>query len=142
MKIPVLRLDPELPEPTRAHPGDAGIDLRARVDTVLAAGEWAMIPTGIAVAIPVGYAGLVAPRSGLAARNAISVVNGPGIVDAGFRGEVNAILINHGPDEVTLQRGDRVAQLVVVPVVEAELVAVDTLPDSQRGTGGFGSSGT
>ena len=142
MKIPVLRLDSELPEPTRAHPGDAGIDLRARVDTVLASGEWAMIPTGIAVAIPAGYAGLVAPRSGLAARKGISVVNGPGVVDAGFRGEINAILINHGPGDVSLRRGDRIAQLIVVPVAEAELVEVDVLPDSQRGAGGFGSSGT
>ena len=142
MKIPVLRLDAELPGPARAHPGDAGIDLRARVDTVLASGEWAMIPTGIAVAIPDGYAGLVAPRSGLAARNGISVVNGPGVVDAGFRGEINAILINHGTDEVTLRRGDRIAQLVVVPIAEADLVEVEALPESQRGDGGFGSSGT
>ncbi len=142
MKIPVLCLDPELPKPTRAHPGDAGVDLRARVDTILAPGEWAMIPTGIAVAIPPGYTGLVAPRSGLAARNGISVVNGPGVVDAGFRGEINAILINHGAKDVTLRRGDRIAQLVVVPIAEAELVEVDALPESQRGDGGFGSSGT
>ena len=101
-----------------------------------------MIPTGIAVAIPAGYAGLVAPRSGLAARNGISVVNGPGVVDAGFRGEINAILINHGSEKVTLQRGDRIAQLVVVPIADAELVEVETLPGSQRGSGGFGSSGT
>ncbi len=101
-----------------------------------------MIPTGIAVAIPAGYAGLVAPRSGLAARKGISVVNGPGVVDAGFRGEINAILINHGPGDVSLRRGDRIAQLIVVPVAEAELVEVDVLPDSQRGAGGFGSSGT
>ena len=141
MKIPVLRLDPELPEPSRAHPGDAGIDLRARVDTLLAAGKWAMIPTGIAVAIPAGYAGLVAPRSGLAARNGISVVNGPGVVDAGFRGEINVILINHGGEEITLRRGDRIAQLLVVPIAEAIMVEVEALPESQRGAGGFGSSG-
>ena len=101
-----------------------------------------MIPTGIAVAIPSGYAGLVAPRSGLAARSGISVVNGPGVVDAGFRGEINAILINHGAEDVTLQRGDRIAQLVVVPIAEVDLVEVDALPESQRGDGGFGSSGT
>lgn len=101
-----------------------------------------MIPTGVAVAIPDGYAGLVAPRSGLAARNGISVVNGPGVVDAGFRGEINAILINHGAEGVTLHRGDRIAQLVVVPIAAADLVEVAALPESQRGDGGFGSSGT
>jgi dUTP pyrophosphatase len=100
-----------------------------------------MIPTGIAVAIPAGYAGLVAPRSGLAARNGISVVNGPGVVDAGFRGEINVILINHGGEEITLRRGDRIAQLLVVPIAEAIMVEVEALPESQRGAGGFGSSG-
>lgn len=100
-----------------------------------------MIPTGIAVAIPEGHAGLVAPRSGLAARYGISVVNGPGVIDPGYRGEINVILINHGTVPLTLQRGDRVAQLLVVPVVTPELVEVDELPDSVRGTGGFGSSG-
>ena len=121
MKIPFLSLDPELPTPAIAHPGDAGIDLHARVETVLEPGKWAMVPTGIAVAIPEGYAGLVAPRSGLAARNAISVVNGPGVVDAGYRGEIQAILINHGTESITLERGDRVAQLLVVPIGEVEL---------------------
>lgn len=100
-----------------------------------------MIPTGIAVAIPTGHVGLVAPRSGLAARHGISVVNGPGVVDAGYRGEVNAILINHGVDSVTLCRGDRVAQMVVVPVSTLETVEVEQLPDTDRGQGGFGSSG-
>ncbi len=142
MKIPVLPLDPELSVPAAAHRGDAGLDLQAREDVDLAPGEWAMVPTGIAVAIPEGYAGLVAPRSGLAARHGISVVNGPGVVDSGFRGEVKAILINHGSDSVKLSRGDRIAQLVVVPVVHAELVIVDELPESERGSGGFGSSGT
>ncbi len=142
MKIPFLRLDPELSVPASAHPGDAGIDLFARNETVLAPGEWAMMPTGIALAIPEGHAGLVAPRSGLAARNAISVVNGPGVIDAGYRGEVNVILINHGPHSVTLERGDRVAQLLVVPVAIPTLVEVEELPDSERGTGGFGSTGT
>ncbi len=100
-----------------------------------------MIPTGIAVAIPDGYVGLVAPRSGLAARNAISVVNGPGVVDAGFRGEVHAILINHGGASVTLERGNRIAQLVVVPIAEITLEPVAQLPETVRGAGGFGSSG-
>jgi len=141
MKIPLLRLDPELPIPGSAHDDDAGIDLHSRSDVKLAAGEWAMIPTGIAVAIPEGHAGMVAPRSGLAARHGISVVNGPGVIDPGYRGEINVILINHGTAPLTLQRGDRVAQLLVVPVVVPELVEVDELPDSVRGTGGFGSSG-
>ena len=141
MKIPVVKLDPDLPTPQRAHPGDAGVDLYARVATVLEPGEWAMIPTGIAVAIPDGYVGLVAPRSGLAARNAISVVNGPGVVDAGFRGEIHAILINHSRNRVELDRGNRIAQLVVVPIPEVDLEPVDELPDTARGSGGFGSSG-
>ncbi len=141
MKIPVVKLDPDLPTPRRAHPGDAGVDLYAREATTLDPGEWAMIPTGIAVAIPEGYVGLVAPRSGLAARNGISVVNGPGVVDAGFRGEIHAILINHGGAAVHLDRSDRIAQLVVVPIPEIELLPVDDLPETSRGFGGFGSSG-
>lgn len=142
MKIPFLRLDSELPTPIAAHRGDAGLDLYARFDTVLEPGEWAMVPTGIAVAIPEGHTGLVAPRSGLAARHAISVVNGPGVIDAGYRGEINAILINHGPASITLARGDRIAQLLVVPVLQIELFPVGELPDSPRGSGGFGSTGT
>ena len=141
MKIPVLRLDPELPLPQRAHCGDAGIDLHARDDTILAPGEWGMVPTGIAVAIPEGHAGLVAPRSGMAARYGISVVNGPGVVDAGYRGELKVILINHGSEPIELVRGDRIAQLLVVPIGIPELVEVEELPESSRGEGGFGSSG-
>ena len=142
MKIPFLRLDPELSIPEAAHPGDAGIDLYARVDTILEVGEWAMVPTGIAVAIPLGHAGLVAPRSGLAARYGISVVNGPGVVDAGYRGEIQVILINHGNRRVELRRGDRIAQLVVVPIATTELMEVQQLPDSDRGADGFGSTGS
>ena len=141
MKIPFLRLDPELPEPKRAHEGDAGIDLHAATDVRLGPGEWTMVPTGIAVAIPSGHAGLVAPRSGLAARSGVGVVNGPGVVDSGYRGEINVILINHGTDLLELERGDRIAQLVVVPIVEPELVEVEELSESVRGDGGFGSSG-
>lgn len=100
-----------------------------------------MIPTGIAVAIPVGHVGLVAPRSGLAASHGISVVNGPGVVDAGYRGEINAILINHGTESLTLRRGDRIAQMLIVPVAMVETEEVERLPDSDRGSGGFGSSG-
>jgi dUTP pyrophosphatase len=141
MKIPFLSLDPELPAPAAAHQGDAGLDLRTREDVVLPPGTWAMVPTGIAVAIPIGHAGLVAPRSGLAARLGIGVVNGPGVVDAGYRGELKVILINHGDQDVRLRRGDRVAQLVVVPIAAVELVQVAELPDSERGDGGFGSTG-
>ena len=142
MKIPFLRLDPELSEPSIAHEGDAGIDLRSRIDVTLEAGEWAMVPTGVAVAIPAGHTGLVAPRSGLAARHGISVVNGPGVVDSGYRGEIHVILINHGDETVSLGRDERIAQLVVVPVAHAELEAVTELPTSERGSGGFGSTGT
>lgn len=100
-----------------------------------------MIPTGIAVAIPAGHAGLVAPRSGLAARSGVSVVNGPGVVDSGYRGEINVILINHGTSELTIRRGDRIAQLIVIPIDTPDLIEVDELPESARGEGGFGSSG-
>lgn len=142
MKIPLIKLDAELPTPQHAHPGDAGVDLFAREDTSLASGEWATVPTGVAIAIPEGHVGLVAPRSGLAARHGVSVVNGPGIVDAGFRGELKVIVINHGPEELALLRGERIAQLVVVPVSEVTFDLVDELPASSRGAGGFGSTGS
>lgn len=142
MKIPLLKLDPELPTPRRAHEGDAGVDLHAREDTTLAPGAWAAIPTGIAVAVPDGHVGLVAPRSGLAARSAISVVNGPGVIDAGYRGEIKAVLINHSSSEVTLRRGDRIAQLLVLPAPTWEPEEVATLEESGRGEGGFGSTGS
>jgi dUTP pyrophosphatase len=141
MKIPVLKLDPELPTPQRAHPGDAGVDLYAREATRLEPDAWAAVATGVAVAIPEGYVGLVAPRSGLAARHGISVVNGPGVVDAGYRGEVKVVLINHGSEPVMLARGERIAQLVVVPVATPELEPTSELPESARGDGGFGSTG-
>jgi dUTP pyrophosphatase len=141
MKIPVVKLDPELPTPERAHPGDAGVDLYARDTTRLEPGAWAAIPTGVAAAIPDGHVGLVAPRIGLAARHCLSVVNGPGVVDAGYRGEIKAILINHGPVAVVLERGERIAQLLVVPVTVVDLDVVDELPASSRGAGGFGSTG-
>ena len=141
MKIPLLKLDAELPTPGYAHPGDGGVDLYARDTTRLAPGEWAVVATGVAMAIPEGHAGLVGPRSGLAARHGLSVVNGPGLIDAGYRGEIRVILINHGTEEVTLERGERIAQLIVVPVVEQQFVVVDELPPSTRGPGGFGSTG-
>jgi dUTP pyrophosphatase len=142
VEIPLRRLDPDLPLPERAHDGDAGIDLHAAEDRYLEGGAWATIPTGIAVAIPDGHAGLVVPRSGLADRHGIGVANGPGLVDAGYRGEVKVILINHGPDPVAVRRGDRIAQLVVVGVPETRFTEVAELPDTARGDGGFGSTGT
>ncbi len=142
MKIPLIKLDPELPTPRRAHAGDAGVDLYAREDTILGPGSWAAVPTGVAVAIPAGHVGLVVPRSGLAARHAISVVNGPGVIDSGYRGEIKAILINHGGDEVILRRGDRIAQLLIMTVPSWELEEVAELDASSRGDDGFGSTGT
>lgn len=142
MKIPVLRLDFALPLPKHQQEGDAGVDLHAREDIKIEAGEWKLVPTGVAMAVPEGYVGLIAPRSGLALRSGIGVVNGPGVLDSGYRGELKVILINHGQEEVTLERGERIAQLVVVPATEVELVEVDELPDSGRGDGGFGSTGS
>jgi dUTP pyrophosphatase len=142
MKIPLIKLDAELPTPGHAHPGDAGTDLFARRDVVLGPGEWDMVPTGVAIALPDGFVGLVAPRSGLAMRHGISVVNGPGVVDAGYRGELRVIIINHGTETVNLSRGDRIAQILVVPVAEVVFEVVEELPESPRGDGGFGSTGT
>ena len=142
MKIPVLRLDERLPLPEHAHPGDGGTDLLARNPVTLDVGERAMVPTGIALAIPAGYAGLVTPRSGLAARHGVTVLNGPGLVDSGYRGEIKVTLVNLGAEPVTIERGDRIAQLVVVAVETQELIPVAELPDSSRGAGGFGSTGT
>ncbi len=142
LSVPVVRLDPDLPLPSYAHPGDAGADLVTTVDVVLAPGERALVPTGVALAIPEGYVGLVHPRSGLAARHGLSIVNTPGTVDAGYRGEVKVLLVNLDPREpVELRRGDRVAQLVLQRVERAGFVEVDALPDSSRGAGGYGSTG-
>jgi len=141
MRIPLKRLDAGLPVPRQSHPGDAGVDLYTAVDVSLAPGERATVPTGVAVAIPDGHAGLVVPRSGMARRWGIGVVNAPGLIDAGYRGEIRVLLVNHGGDAVALKRGDRIAQLVVVPVVDQELIEVDELPSSVRGEGGFGSTG-
>jgi dUTP pyrophosphatase len=142
MKIPLQRLDEALPVPAHAHPGDGGVDLYARDAAELGPGERAVVATGIAVAIPDGYAGLVTPRSGLAARNGISVVNGPGLVDAGYRGEIKVILVNLSDEVFVIGRGDRIAQFVVVPVAVQEFVVVDELPSTRRGSGGFGSTGS
>ena len=143
LAIQVVRLDPDLPLPSYAHPGDAGADLHTTVDVTLGPGERALVPTGIAVALPDGYVALVHPRSGLAARHGLSIVNTPGTVDAGYRGEVKVLLINHDPVEaVTLRRGERIAQLVVQRFERARFVEVGVLPASVRGDGGYGSTGT
>lgn len=142
LDIALLRLDRELPAPAYAHPGDAGADLMTTVDVELAPGERALVPTGVAIALPEGYVALVHPRSGLAARHGVSIVNTPGTVDAGYRGEVKVLLVNLDPREpVSLRRGDRVAQLVVQRVERARFVEVDVLPASPRGAGGYGSTG-
>jgi dUTP pyrophosphatase len=136
-------LDPELPVPTYAHPGDAGADLVSAVDLTLAPGQRAMVPTGVSIALPEGFAAFVHPRSGLAAKHGISLVNAPGTIDAGYRGEISVIVINTDPvSEFVLKRGDRIVQLVIQPVVVAQFVPVDRLPGSHRGEGGFGSTGT
>ncbi len=141
MEITFQKLDTELPTPRRAHAGDAGIDLYGRIDVALAPGERAAVPTGVVVAIPEGFAGLVLPRSGLALRHGVGVVNGPGLIDAGYRGEVQVLLVNHGSESVELRRGDRIAQMVVVAVPEVELIEASELPATARGEGGFGSTG-
>ncbi|HWD75205.1 MAG TPA: dUTP diphosphatase [Solirubrobacteraceae bacterium] len=142
MKLRVVRLDAEAQLPSRAHPGDAGLDLHAVEAAVLEPGERASIGTGIAVEIPTGHAGLVLPRSGLAARHGISVVNAPGLIDAGYRGEVRVLLLNTDPREpFGVVPGARIAQLVVIAVELAVAVDVESLEASERGAGGFGSSG-
>jgi dUTP pyrophosphatase len=141
--VPIVRLDPDLPLPSYAHPGDAGADLVAREDvTIPPAGGRAVVPTGVALAIPEGYAGFVLPRSGLAMRHGITCVNTPGLVDAGYRDEIRVILLNTDRTEpYRVTRGDRIAQLVIQRIEHCAFVAVDTLPDSSRGLGGFGSTG-
>lgn len=142
LKVLVRRLDDQAPLPTYALPDDAGADIITTVDARLDPGERAVLPTGIAIALPVGYAAFVHPRSGLAARAGMSLVNAPGTVDAGYRGEIKVIVINHDPVQpLELHRGDRIAQLVFQRVEQASFVEVDALPDSPRGAGGHGSTG-
>ena len=141
-ELPVRRLHPDLPLPAYAHPGDAGADLCAAEDVVLPPGGRATVGTGLAVAVPEGHAAFVHPRSGLAARHGITVVNAPGTVDAGYRGEVRVVLLNTDRDEpFTVRRGDRIAQLVVQPVTRVRFLDVEELPPTPRGEGGFGSTG-
>ncbi|GAB1642372.1 dUTP diphosphatase [Krasilnikovia sp. MM14-A1259] len=140
--VPVLRLDPDLPLPGYAHPGDAGADLCAATDVTLAPGERALVRTGVALALPDGHVGLVHPRSGLAARLGVTVLNAPGTVDAGYRGEIMVNLVNHDRTRtVQIARGDRIAQLIVQRVERAVFRAVDELPETARGAGGHGSTG-
>jgi dUTP pyrophosphatase len=140
--LPVRRLRPEAVVPSRAYEGDAGLDLSAAEAVVLAPGERAVIGTGLAVAVPDGHAAFVQPRSGLAARHGITIVNAPGLVDAGYRGEVMVVLLNTGAEPFAVEPGMRIAQLVVLPVASPEPVEVDELPGSERGERGHGSSGS
>lgn len=142
MQVPIKLLGESLGIPTRAHTGDAGCDLRSTSEPVeLSPGQRMMFSTGVAVAIPEGYAGFILPRSGLAAKQGISVINTPGLIDSGYRGEIKVALINHGDGSVLISRGDRIAQLVVMPVPEVEFVRVAELDQTVRGDGGFGSTG-
>ncbi|KQX76020.1 dUTP diphosphatase [Aeromicrobium sp. Root472D3] len=142
LDVTVTRLDPDVPLPTYAHPGDAGADLVTTVDVRLAPGERVLVPTGIALALPEGFAAFVHPRSGLALRHGLSIVNTPGTIDAGYRGEIKVLLVNHDAAEsVALRRGDRVAQLVVQRVEHVRFVESRVLPTSERGSGGYGSTG-
>jgi dUTP pyrophosphatase len=142
VKVLIKRLDPGVPLPIYAKGGDAGADIVSAVDITLAPGERALVPTGISIALPDGYVALVHPRSGLAIKHGVTMVNAPGTVDAGYRGELQIILINHDPSQsVSFKRGDRIAQLVIQQVERAEFVEVESLPGSGRGTDGFGSTG-
>ena len=138
----LTRVDPSVPVPAYARPDDAGVDLAATADVLLGPGERAVVGTGVAVALPPGYAGFVHPRSGLAARAGLSIVNTPGTIDAGYRGEIRVCLVNHDPRaELRIRRGDRIAQLVVQRVEHVRFVEVDALPVSERGVHGYGSTG-
>ena len=143
MKLPIKRLDPDLPLPKYAKEGDAGCDLLSAEDlTIKAGGGRALVPTGLALAIPEGYAGFVQPRSGLAVKNGVTVLNTPGLIDSGYRGELKVLLINTDPSEpFDIVRGERIAQLVIQKVEQVEFDEVDSLPSSERGEGGFGSTG-
>ncbi len=142
LDVLVQRLDADLPLPSYSHPGDAGADLVTAIDVELLPGERTVVPTGIAIALPEGYAAFVHPRSGLAARHGVALVNAPGTIDAGYRGEIQVIMINTDPREtLRLRRGDRIAQLVIQAVERAIFSAVTQLPESVRASGGFGSTG-
>ncbi|MGH2740795.1 MAG: dUTP diphosphatase [Actinomycetota bacterium] len=142
MRLAFKRLDPGATLPRYAHEGDAALDLAANGDVLVGPGERALVPTGFAVAIPDGFAGLVLPRSGLASKHGLTLANAPGLVDSGYRGEIMIAVVNLDPREkVEIQKGDRIAQLLIVPHASVEPVEVDELPSSGRGEGGFGSTG-
>ena len=142
VRVLIRRLDPALPLPARAHPGDAGLDLYSAADVELAPGHRAVVPTGVAIALPDGYAAFVHPRSGLAAEHGLTIVNAPGTIDAGYRGEIRVTVLNTDPAvPVRLRHGDRIAQLVVQRVEQVTLCEVTVLPGSARGSAGFGSTG-
>ena len=142
VQVLITRLDPSVPIPAYARGGDAGADIVTRIDVTLQPGERVLVPTGISIALPDGYVALVHPRSGLAIKHGVTMVNAPGTVDAGYRGELQCIMINHDPNEaITFHKGDRIAQLVIQKVERAEFIEVEELPGSGRGTGGFGSTG-
>ena len=142
LKVLITRLDESIPLPRYAKGGDAGADICTRVDVTIEAGERALVPTGISIALPDGYAAFVHPRSGLAIKHGVSMVNTPGTIDAAFRGELQMILINHDLREaISFKKGDRIAQLVIQKVERAEFIEVDSLPGTERGEGGFGSTG-
>ncbi len=142
IEVQIQRLDKDVELPRYARPGDAGLDLRASQDVDLAPGKRAMVPTGLAIALPDGYAGFVQPRSGLAAREGLSIVNTPGLIDSGYRGELKIILINTDDENaIHIKRGERIAQLVIQKVPAVHLVEVDELDASERGAAGFGSTG-
>lgn len=143
LEIPLTSLDPDLPPPARIRPGDAAFDLPARADGIIAAGARSLVGTGFALAVPANHAGLILPRSGLALKHGITVLNGPGLIDAGYRGEIKVILHNTGDDAFSYERGQRIAQLLVLPIPQLALAMVDDLPAApdDRGASGFGSSG-
>ena len=142
VNVQIKLLDPELPAPAYAKPGDAGADLRSRIDFELEPGERALVPTGVAIALPEGYVGLVHPRSGLATKNGITIVNAPGTVDSGYRGELMVTLLNTDKTKsFHVQRGDRIAQLIIQKYEHATFTVVDELDQTERGSSGFGSSG-
>ena len=140
--VPLRRLDPDLPLPRRAHADDAGVDLYSAEDVELAPGQRQLVGTGVAVALPTGTVGLVHPRSGLAARQGLSIVNAPGTVDSGYRGEIKVGVINQIGEAYTIEPGERVAQMVILPVSMMPVEEVETLGETDRGAGGFGSTGT
>ena len=143
MDIAFVKLDPDVEAPRYAHPGDAGCDLTSRVDLTLQPGQRALVPTGVAVSIPEGYAGFIQPRSGLAVKHGISIVNTPGLIDSHYRGEIKVVLVNLDRNNpFSIKRGDKICQLVIQPVVRAEFREVEELDPTVRGEGGFGSTGT